>query len=159
MSAITLGATASSGLPVSYAVTGPAAVSGSTLTITGAASVTVTASQADNADYAAATSVSQTFTVGKAALTVTANNASITYGQAIPAFSYTLSGFVNGDTTAVVSGTATSTSPVGSYPISFSTEALTAAKYSFSYVNGTLTISGGTQGQPAPPVIYPASLL
>ena len=98
MSAITLGATASSGLPVSYAVTGPAAVSGSTLTITGAASVTVTASQADNADYAAATSVSQAFTVGKAALTVTANNASITYGQAIPAFSYTLSGFVNGDT-------------------------------------------------------------
>jgi len=123
----------------------------------------VTASQADNADYAAATSVSQAFTVGKAALTVTANNASITYG-AIPAFSYTLSGFVNGDTTAVVSGTATetttatSTSPVGSYPISFSTEALTAANYSFSYVNGTLIISGGTQGQPAQPVIYPASL-
>ncbi|MGA7317361.1 MAG: chitobiase/beta-hexosaminidase C-terminal domain-containing protein, partial [Silvibacterium sp.] len=34
---------------------------------------------------------------------------------------------------------------------------LTAANYSFSYVNGTLTISGGTQGQPAAPVIYPAS--
>ena len=45
---ITLTATASSGLPVSYAVTGPATVSGSTLTVTGAGSVTVTASQAGN---------------------------------------------------------------------------------------------------------------
>ena len=41
---ITLGATASSGLPVSYSVTGPANIANGILTITGAASVTVTAS-------------------------------------------------------------------------------------------------------------------
>src|SRR6202007_1212582 len=120
-------------LPVSYTVTGPASVSGSTLSITGAGSVTVTASQAGNADCGAASSVAQTVTGGKASLTVTANNASIQYGQAIPTLGYTLSGLVNGDTSSVVSGTATesttatSTSAVGSYPITFSTEALTAA--------------------------------
>jgi len=123
-------------------------VSGSTLTITGAGTVTVTAAQAGNADYAAATSVSQSFTAAKAALTVTANNASITYGQAIPSFTYALTGFVGTDTSSVVSGTATetttatSTSAPGTYPITFSSEGLTAANYTFTYVNGTLTISG-----------------
>jgi len=54
---------------------------------------------------------------------------------------------VNGDTTAVVSGTATetttatTTSPGGTYPITFSTKALSAANYVFNYVNGTLTVS------------------
>jgi len=64
---ITLQATATSGLPVSYAVTGPASISGSTLTITGAGSVTVTASQAGNASFQAATPVSQTITVNAVA--------------------------------------------------------------------------------------------
>ena len=65
VSPITLTATASSGLPVSYAVTsGPATVSGSTLTITGVGLVTVQASQAGNANYYAAPPVSVTFTVG-----------------------------------------------------------------------------------------------
>ena len=56
----TLNATASSGLPVSYTVTGPATINGSTLTITGAGTVAVTASQAGNATYSAATPVSLT---------------------------------------------------------------------------------------------------
>jgi hypothetical protein len=64
---ITLSATASSGLAVSYTVTsGPATVSGSTLTITGVGSVTVQATQAGTANYAAATPVSVTFTVNSA---------------------------------------------------------------------------------------------
>ena len=122
---------------------------GSTLSITGAGTVKVTASQAGNSDYAAATSVTQSFTVNPAALTVTANNASRPYGAANPAFSYTLTGFVGTDTSSVVSGTATetttatSTSAVGTYPITFSTESLTASNYTFTYVSGTLTISGG----------------
>ena len=146
---ITLAATASSGLAVSYTATGPGTVSGSTLTITAAGSVTVTASQAGNVDYGAATPVQQILTVNKASLTVTASNASIVSGQALPSFTYTITGFVNGDTSAAVSGTAsetttaTSTSPVGSYPITFSSESLAAANYTFTYVNGTLTISGG----------------
>jgi hypothetical protein len=61
---ITLKATASSRLPVTYAVTfGPAKVSGSLLTITGVGTVTVKATQAGNASYAAATPVTVTFSV------------------------------------------------------------------------------------------------
>jgi len=68
---ITLTATASSGLTVSYAVTaGPATVSGSTLTITGAGQVTVQAAQAGNAQYASAPSVSVTFTVNQTSQTI-----------------------------------------------------------------------------------------
>jgi hypothetical protein len=64
VSPITLTATASSGLPVTYAVTsGPATVAGSTLTITGGGVVIVQASQAGNANYSAATPVSDTVLV------------------------------------------------------------------------------------------------
>jgi sugar lactone lactonase YvrE len=53
----------SSGLPLSYTVTaGTASISGSTLTVTGAGAVTITASQAGNSTYAAATSVARSFT-------------------------------------------------------------------------------------------------
>jgi hypothetical protein len=65
-----LAATASSGLPVTYTVTGPATVSGSTLTYTGAGSVTVTATQAGNANYNAASS-NQTVSVTAATQTIT----------------------------------------------------------------------------------------
>jgi hypothetical protein len=147
---ITLTATASSSLAVSYAVTGPASISGSTLTITGAGSVTVTASQpGDGVSYAAATPVSVAFTVTKALLTVTANNASIVHGQTLPSFSATITGFVNTDTSAVVSGaatettTATITSPAGTYPIAVAQGTLAAANYTFTFVPGTLTVTGG----------------
>src|ERR1035437_4502275 len=74
---ITLTATASSGLPVTCTVTsGPTTVSINVSTSTGAGTVTVTADQAGSATYSAAPSVPQTFTVNKAVLTVTANNAS-----------------------------------------------------------------------------------
>ena len=48
--------------------------------------------------------VSGTLTVTKAPLTVTADAKSMTYGQTLPAFTYVITGFVNGDTTAVVTG-------------------------------------------------------
>ncbi len=67
---LTLGATASSGLAVSYvsSTTGICTVSGSTATFVTAGTCTITASQAGNSTYAAATSVSQSFTVNAAAL-------------------------------------------------------------------------------------------
>ena len=146
---ITLAASASSGLPVSYGVTGPATLNGSALTITGVGTVSVTASQAGNGSFAPAANVVESFTVAPAVLTVTATNASITYGQPIPSFSYTATGFVNGDTSSVLSGTpletttATSSSPAGSYPITITQGSLAAANYSLAFVAGTLTISGG----------------
>jgi uncharacterized repeat protein (TIGR01451 family) len=61
----TISATASSGLPVSFSiVSGPATVSGNTVTLTGAAgTVTVRATQAGNAQYNPATPVERSFTV------------------------------------------------------------------------------------------------
>jgi hypothetical protein len=98
--------------------------------------------------YPSATSpVSRTIVVSKAALTVTANNATMNVGAALPAFTASYTGFVNGDTAAVLSGapslttTATSSSPAGTYPITAAVGTLSAANYSFaSFVSGTLTI-------------------
>ena len=60
----TLSATASSGLPVTYTVvSGPAALGGNTVALTGVGTVTIRASQAGNANYNAATAVEQSFTV------------------------------------------------------------------------------------------------
>ena len=88
-----------------------------------------------------------TLTVTPAALVVTANNASKVYGAPLPVFGYTVGGFVNGDTSAVVSGSpalatmATAFSPVGSYPITAAAGNVAAANYIFSFANGTLSIS------------------
>jgi hypothetical protein len=68
---ITLAATASSGLAVTFTATGPGPVSGNTLTIKGAGSVVVTANQAGNTDYTAATAVAHTITVNKATTAAT----------------------------------------------------------------------------------------
>ena len=59
----TVSATASSGLPVSFAASGQCTVSGDAVTITAAGSCTITASQAGNSNYDAALSVPQTFTI------------------------------------------------------------------------------------------------
>jgi len=57
-----LTARATSGLAATYGVSGPATVSGATLTVTGPGSVTVTALQAGDGNYAAAANVQQSFT-------------------------------------------------------------------------------------------------
>jgi hypothetical protein len=125
-------------------------VSGTVLTA-GPHTLSVIFTPTDTTDYVPA-NASVTLTVNPATLTVTANNASTTVGAAIPAFTASYSGFVNGDTTAVLGGspslatTATTSSPVGTYPITASAGTLTAANYAFSFVNGTLTV------QPAPTV-------
>ena len=63
-----LNGTASSGLPVSYAVGSGdnCTIAGSTVTITGAGSCSVTATQAGDSTYAAAAPVTQTFAIAKA---------------------------------------------------------------------------------------------
>ena len=88
----------------------------------GSQTLSVTFTPTDGVDYSTATATVN-LTVNKAILTVTANNASNVYGTANPAFTPTYSGFVNGDTSAVLTGspslttTATAASPVGSYTI------------------------------------------
>jgi phospholipase C/sugar lactone lactonase YvrE len=58
---LALNAIASSGLPVSYTISGPATINGNLLTITGPGSVTVQATQSGSINYAAAIPISQAF--------------------------------------------------------------------------------------------------
>ena len=144
----TLAATASSGLAVTYTFTGPASLAGSILSITGAGTVTVTASQAGNNIYSAATPITQTITVAKAPLSVIVNNQSMLVGATVPTLTGTFTGVVNGDNiTVAYSTTGTSSSPAGTYPI---TATLTdpgnrLVNYTVTNTPGVLTISVGTQ--------------
>ncbi len=72
---LTLTATASSGLPVSYtsSTTGVCTVLGNVASFIATASCTITASQAGNGTYAPAAPVSQTFTVNTVVQTITFN--------------------------------------------------------------------------------------
>jgi serine protease AprX len=147
-------ATASSGLAVSFSASGNCTVSGFTVHITGAGSCTVTASQpgldaygiAANAPkpWYPASNVSQTFSIAKVMLTVTADNQTKLLHAPNPVFTFQTTGFVNDETSAVLTtqptctSTATDASPVGPYPITCSGGA--ADNYDFTYVNGTLNI-------------------
>ena len=89
--------------------------------------------------------VNGTLTVGQATLTVTAGNASRTYGAANPTFSATITGAQGTDTfTITESTTATTTSPVGTYPIVPVAAGANLANYTVVYVNGTLTVGQAT---------------
>jgi hypothetical protein len=141
-----LSASSNSRLAITFASAGPCTTSGTT---TGVGQCTITASQMGNSTYSSA-SVSQSFSITPAVLTVTATSfPSVPYGQPIPTLTYAIKGYVNNDLTSVVSGapalstTAASLSPVGTYPITISTGSLAAANYSFLFVPGTLTITPG----------------
>ncbi len=148
VAAITLTATGgASGNPVTFSVTGPGHVVGNQLYVS-AGTVVVTAHQAGGGNYGSATPVSNSITVNKAVLTVTARSASRNYGAANPGFGYTLSGFVNGDLAVhTVSGspslttTATLTSIPGVYPITAAIGTLVSTNYNFTFVNATLTVN------------------
>jgi len=89
--------------------------------------------------------------VSPGALTIAANSQTIAYGAAIPAFTASFTGFVNGDGPSSLtqqptfSTTATAGSPSGTYPIIAS--GAVSNNYTITYVAGTLTIL------PAPPAI------
>ncbi len=125
-----------------------ATFSTSTLTVSGSP-YAITAVYGGDANNQGSTSNAISQTVNKAHLTVTADNKRTTRGHPNPPLTYTITGFVNGDTPSVVSGApvlttsaATSSLP-GSYPITVAAGTLSAANYDFpSLVNGTLTVTG-----------------
>ena len=83
-----------------------------------------------------------TLTVTPAPLSVTANNATRPYGTANPTFTGITTGLVNGDTVTVAySTTATTTSPVGTYPIVPAVSGAALSNYTLTTTNGTLTIT------------------
>jgi hypothetical protein len=111
--------------------------------ITGAGITNITASQASDGFYAAA-SVTKTLTVNKVPLRITADNKTKFEGQANPTLTATYSGFVAGEnaaallTPAGLSTTAVPTSAPGTYPITVS--GATSANYTITFVNGTMTV-------------------
>ncbi len=135
------GGTASGTLRIRLAAT--ATVSGSynskniVLSSSGATSVNVATAASGNV-------------VNAKTLTVTANNTNRVYGVANPTFTAVYTGYTNGDTSAVLSGnpslttTATVNSNAGNYTITAAVGSLSAANYSFSFVNGTLTVAKAT---------------
>jgi hypothetical protein len=141
-----------SGQPApSFSVTGGVLPPGLTLSAAGVLSGTPTqAGTFANITVRAANGIlpnaTQTFTivVAPAALTVTANAQSRTYGAANPALTFSATGFVNADTTATaltgaLATGATATSAVGVYPITQGS--LAAANYAISFTPGTLTVA------------------
>jgi gliding motility-associated-like protein len=105
----------------------------------------VTASGAAAANYTI-TYIAGTLTVDQVSLVIAADNKLKDYGTVNPILTATYSGFVNGETAAslttqpTIATTATTTSPVGTYPIMASGAA--SPNYTISYVAGTLTVTG-----------------
>ncbi len=157
---IDLSATASSGLPVTFAAVSRACKTsgpnGIELAFTGTGTCVVEASQAGNSTYAAAPQVTRSIVVKPATLEFTAENQTMQYGAPVPKLTYTVSGFVNGDTAArsftgkpALATTATSTSAPGNYPITIARGTLKAANYTFKFKDGTLTVdASGTAALP-----------
>jgi hypothetical protein len=90
------------------------------------------------------TDVNGTLTVTPAPLTITADNKTKAVGSANPTLTYTVAGFVNGDTTKsltkppTLTTTATRSSKAASYPITVS--GAVDPNYTIKYVNGKLTV-------------------
>ena len=85
-----------------------------------------------------------TLTISKAMLTVRADDKRREYGLANPSLTASISGYLNGDTGAVVSGlslatAATQGSTVGTYGVTAT--GASALNYDFSYLPGTLTVT------------------
>lgn len=107
--------------------------------IIGAGTTTITATDGNGA------TVTQTLTIGKKVLTVTANPKTMTAGGTVPNLTVSYSDFAYNDTQTnsltslpVAATTASGSSVAGTYAITVSGGA--AANYSFSFVQGTLTI-------------------
>lgn len=85
------------------------------------------------------------WTIAKAALTVTADDRTVTFGSPAPAYTCRVTGFLGADTEASLTGSAVAASsyrqgsPVGTYSIVFA--GYTSANYDINYADGTLTVT------------------
>ncbi|MDQ2841439.1 MAG: Ig-like domain repeat protein, partial [Acidobacteriota bacterium] len=138
-----------------FSALGVGAANGDTFTFSESTSATIAspagtysiipvATGANLANYTV-TYVNGTLTIGKATLTVTAADATRSYGQSNPVFSASAMGVANADTFSFTESTsATSASPIGPYPIIPVVTGANLANYTVVYVNGTLTIGKAT---------------
>ena len=118
------------------------------LSSTGATNVNISTSASGN-------------TVSKKALTITAGNQTVSYGTAIATVTangtFNPTGFVNGETAAVIGGSATytttytTTTAAGASAATITpvTTNLTASNYSFTAANGNITVTAVVPSSPA----------
>jgi Bacterial Ig-like domain (group 3)/MBG domain (YGX type)/Abnormal spindle-like microcephaly-assoc'd, ASPM-SPD-2-Hydin len=141
-----------SGNPVAFASSTPGTctttgANGSTVTLVAAGMCSITASQAGNANYNAATDVAQSFTVNQAQLAITVTGTQV-YGGTDKGFTPTqYASFVNGETASVLKGTlacttdAANNSPVlGTYSVT-GCSGLSDSNYNITYVSGGFTVT------------------
>ena len=102
----------------------------------------VKASMAASGNYGAATSNAEPFTITKKALTITAEDKTITFGDAAPAYTFNGEDYVAGEDNSVVNAAFDCTykqgSDAGTYEIKISA---TAANYDITCNPGTLTVA------------------
>ena len=113
-----LNATSSSGLAVSYSSSNSlvATVDGNTVTLIGAGTTILTASQTGNTNFTAATSVPQSFTVNPASATVVLSSLTQTYDGDPKPITATTSPL--GLTTSITyNGSTTAPTSIGTYPV------------------------------------------
>ncbi len=148
------GATASSGLTVSYGASGNCLIVNGMVHLTGAGSCTVTASQAGNANYNAASDVQHGFSIGQASLTITASDQQKPYGQSLDlgTSAFTPSGLVGSDSISAVTLTSAGSgagAAVGNYAIvpsaAVAGNGTNLGNYSVTYTNGTLQVKAAAQ--------------
>ncbi|MFH0879126.1 MAG: MBG domain-containing protein, partial [Lentisphaerota bacterium] len=139
---ITLTAQAESGLACAFSVlSGPGEVLGSTLTFTNAGNVSVVASQAGDANWNAASDVTNTFSVTKANASLTITNTSQVYtGSPCPVGAETVPADLN--TLFSYDGSGTAPTVVGLYAV---TGTIVEAMYQ-GLNTATLTITKATAG-------------
>jgi hypothetical protein len=157
----TVSATSSASLTVVFTSASPSICttsgnSGSTITLLNVGTCVINANQIGDSNVAAASQVSQNFTVNPRAITVTADAKTKAFGATDPTFTYTITtgSLVLGD---AITGTLTrvSGSDVGTYQIQAGT--LTSAnnpKYSVTFAGADLTI---TRATPVLVLTYPNS--
>ncbi|MBC7398972.1 MAG: hypothetical protein H7289_03435 [Mucilaginibacter sp.] len=134
-------------IPITYTSsnTAIATIVNNNVHVVGVGTTNITANQASSPNFTAAPPVTQPLTVTKAILTITANNQNKITGQDNPVLTVKYAGLVNGDDSTKLTAkptaqtAATTASPVGIYQITAS--AGVANNYSFTYVDGTLTVA------------------
>lgn len=122
----------------------------SATTPAGAYPATSTCAGAVAANYSFSYPNRGTVTVAKAVLTMRASDGSMIYGGVVPTITASLTGFVNGQDASVVSpaptcvSNVTATTPVGVYASTSSCANAGAANYTFTAVEGTVSVNART---------------
>lgn len=136
------------GVVVTSATSTTCSVASSVVTFIHVGTCTIDFNDSGNTNYVAAAQVAQSMVVTAAPLSVSVSGTQSYGGSAV--FTPSFSGFVNGDSASVVTGTlncqtnATAAShPVGGFSIS-ACSGLTATNYTLSYQYGSLTVTKAT---------------